>query len=119
MKLLLSLLLMLLVISGCSSTQFTISSPVKDFEEKPQDSWVGEDKFKHFTASFWVTGISANITHHSTSPSDALAVGIGLSLTVGLAKEIRDGFQPGNHFCWKDLVWDLLGVISAHQVVIK
>ncbi len=39
----------------------------------------------------------------------AYTVALLVTLAVGVAKELRDSRQPGNHFCRGDLMADLLG----------
>lgn len=34
-----------------------------------------------------------------------------VTLGVGVAKEVRDSKQSGNHFCWKDLAADAVGAV--------
>lgn len=62
--------------------------------EKCNDTWNGQDKRKHFIVSFVLSIIS---------PIIALIVAIG--------KEIYDLKQINNHFCWKDLFFDAIGII--------
>ena len=58
------------------------------------DLWKGQDKQKHFLACFGI----------------AIVCPI-LSLIVAIVKEIYDLNQVNNHFCWKDLVYDVIGII--------
>lgn len=58
------------------------------------DLWKGLDKKKHF----FVCLILSIIT-----PILAIIVAVG--------KEIYDSKQSKNHFCWKDIVADIIGII--------
>ena len=76
------------------------------------DSFLGVDKRQHFVGSliqtvFW--GKLAEQRFHVQVPK-TLLIGGGITFSMGIAKEIRDARQPWNHFCWKDLVADALGV---------
>ncbi|MBN2102777.1 hypothetical protein JW835_01910 [bacterium] len=78
---------------------------------KQRDTWIALDKFHHFaTSALLVCAGSAGIHSLDQSRSESLACGIGFSFSLGLVKEIRDMKQPDNHFSWKDLVADLLGM---------
>lgn len=58
------------------------------------DLWKGLDKKKHFFVCLILSIIC---------PIIAIIAAIG--------KEIYDSKQKGNHFCWKDIVADLVGII--------
>lgn len=81
-------------------------------QTKP-DSWVGDDKIKHITLSYALTVAGTVILKketHSSHPEISAAAGV---LLLGIGKEIRDAFTPGNHFCFKDLAWDVAGLTLA------
>lgn len=69
------------------------------------DSWFSKDKFKHFGASYaWA------VVHPMA------AVG------AGVTKEYCDSEDKDNHWCWKDIVWDLLGTVLGsitHYIIFK
>lgn len=76
------------------------------------DSWTGRDKSRHFiTSALLVCAGSAGVRSLDRSRSESLNWGVGFSFSMGLAKEVHDKRQPGNHFCWKDLTADLLGIV--------
>lgn len=60
------------------------------------DKWTGKDKLRHFGVCF----IAAVI-------DPALAIGLALG------KEYGDLCAEGNHFCWKDLIADILGIVCG------
>lgn len=66
------------------------------------DLWKGLDKKKHF----FVCLILSIIT-----PIIAIIAAVG--------KEIYDSKQKGNHFCWKDIVADLVGIIIGSLINIS
>lgn len=63
------------------------------------DNWKGRDKILHFSVCFLTA-----IVHPL------------LAICVALGKEVYDVHKKGNHFCWKDLVWDFLGVLLGSGV---
>jgi uncharacterized protein YfiM (DUF2279 family) len=71
---------------------------------KCNDSWKGKDKALHFGVCFVLAAIN---------PIVAILAAIG--------KEIHDSKQQGNHFCWKDIVADGIGIILGsiiHTIII-
>lgn len=68
---------------------------VDDCEEDEEctDEWFGEDKVWHFAIS-----VALTILHPL----------IGIGMAIG--KELHDMNTEGNHWCWKDMVADLLGI---------
>lgn len=64
-----------------------------------KDSWTGKDKVKHFGVCL------------------ALAVICPIVAAVAaVAKEAYDMRQNGNHWCWKDIVADVAGVVLGTVV---
>lgn len=61
---------------------------------KCTDLWKGLDKKKHFFVCL-ILSIICPI----------------LAIIAAIGKEIYDSKQQGNHFCWKDIVADLIGII--------
>lgn len=58
------------------------------------DLWKGLDKKKHFFVCL-ILSILCPI----------------LAIIVAIGKEIYDSKLQGNHFCWKDIVADVIGII--------
>ena len=76
-----------------------------------RDSWFGIDKIKHFFISAFVESVSYSAlqaAHVNRRP--ALAGAIGVSAAIGVARELHDKRTPGNHFSYRDLTWDALGI---------
>lgn len=67
------------------------------------DSYKGKDKVKHFGACLALSVICPL-----------------LGVIAAIAKEAYDMKQQGNHWCWKDIVADAVGVTlgSAVHVII-
>ncbi len=68
------------------------------FRVETADGWFGADKVKHAATSY-VLYTSAHVEGRN---------GWMVSISVGLLKEIYDGFFRRG-FSYKDLAWDLLG----------
>ena len=84
-------------------------------KSKPDDEWFAMDKLKHFSTSFYLTTTlfySQNrIFDLKTDQANRNAA--GLTISLGLLKEIRDLKQKENYFSWRDLVADILGAGAA------
>jgi uncharacterized protein YfiM (DUF2279 family) len=68
------------------------------------DLWKGLDKKKHFFVCL-ILSIICPI----------------LAIIAAIGKEIYDSKQQGNHFCWKDIVADGIGIILGsivHTIII-
>lgn len=68
------------------------------------DLWKGLDKKKHFYVCL-ILSIICPI----------------LAIITAIGKEIYDSKQQGNHFCWKDIVADGIGIILGsiiHTLII-
>lgn len=63
---------------------------------KCNDIWNGNDKVKHFCVCLALSVITPV-----------------LAIIAAVVKEIYDKQQPLNHFCWKDIVADLVGVLCG------
>jgi uncharacterized protein YfiM (DUF2279 family) len=79
----------------------------------PADAWLGEDKFRHFWASYVATsfGFAAAVATDQDRDT-ALLVGIGAGATAGVAKELYD--RGRTFFSVRDLVADALGIAAAY-----
>ncbi|MBX3133793.1 MAG: hypothetical protein KF697_11345 [Pseudolabrys sp.] len=86
--------------------------------ERPrEDPWFGKDKLYHFVGSAAIQagghalGRSAGLSYR-----DAAWTAAGLTLSVGVAKELYDR-ADGRFFSWRDLAADVAGGGSAAVVV--
>jgi putative lipoprotein len=79
-----------------------------------RDSWFGIDKIKHFFISAFIESVSYSAlqaAHVNRRP--ALAGAIGVSAAFGVGRELHDKRTPGNHFSYRDLTWDAVGIGAA------
>lgn len=77
----------------------------------PADRWLARDKAAHASLSCALVGFGYHwATRESGSGRPAARTGSALiTLSLGTAKEARDGCSQGNRFSWKDLAADVLG----------
>ena len=64
-----------------------------------KDTWRGKDKMKHFGACLALAIINPIV-----------------AVVVAVAKEVSDERTEGNHWCWKDIVADVVGVVLGSVV---
>jgi uncharacterized protein YfiM (DUF2279 family) len=79
-----------------------------------QDGWFGADKIKHFFMSAFIESVAysalqaARVNHRA-----ALGGAIGVTMAVGVGREIHDKRTPGNIFSVRDLTWDAVGATAG------
>jgi uncharacterized protein YfiM (DUF2279 family) len=77
------------------------------------------DKARHFAGSFMLTVLSAKVAEHhfDLSHRKSKQVGVVLSFSVGLGKELRDAATAGNRFSWKDMAANVSGIVVGLLVL--
>ena len=94
---------------------FYFQTETKDDHTVWDDPWLARDKLDHFWGSFVIAGMGTIWV--SSTLGDDVAVwygaGFGISLSVGLVKEILDNRQPGNRFSWRDMAANTAGALLA------
>lgn len=89
-------------------------------QQGPPDRFFGEDKLKHFFASFVATSLAASGARAAGLDHDAsVLVGAGTGVGLGLWKEWTDRNQEGRTASVNDLVWDFAGVGAASVIQLK
>jgi putative lipoprotein len=84
-----------------------------------RDSWFGIDKIKHFFISAFIESVSYSALQAArVDRRPAMAGAIGISAAFGVGRELHDKRTPGNHFSYRDLTWDAVG-IGAGAVMLK
>ena len=79
-----------------------------------RDSWLSPDKIKHFFMSAFIESVTfsalqaARVNHRA-----ALNGAIGVTMAVGVGREIHDKRTPGNIFSVRDLTWDAVGATAG------
>ncbi|MBD3376689.1 hypothetical protein GF406_16760 [candidate division KSB1 bacterium] len=84
-----------------------------------KDRWFAKDKADHFVTSAFLTGMgyyAARQEMDSSLPASK-NIGIGFSLSLGIAKEVYDGTSQTGTASWKDLVADILGIGFGYLLI--
>ncbi len=97
------------VVAGSDSLELTME-PAKA-RGAARDSWLGKDKFQHFFASAFLTGVGYFVAREpfERSQETSTYLGGGFAIGIGAGKEIYDLKSPERHASVKDFVADLLG----------
>ena len=91
----------------------------QQFKITLSDSWFSEDKAHHFLTSAFLSGVGYYFLYEERQFSNQKSQqgAMVFSLSLGLIKEIRDGFKPQNAFSVKDFVADVLGAVVGIMLV--
>jgi putative lipoprotein len=85
-----------------------------------RDSWFGIDKIKHFFISAFVESVTYSALQAArVKRRPALTGAIGVTASIGVAREIHDKRKPGNRFSYRDLTWDALGIGAGAVLVTR
>lgn len=86
----------------------------------PADRWFGRDKAKHVTASMLICGTAGWLIHNRCGrrTPDSRLGGAVFSISLGVLKELMDDRSVNNHFSWRDIAADLLGVIFGGLLLV-
>lgn len=100
-----------------TATTFEIMPEMLASLQKTNDPWFSEDKFYHLTASALIPVFSYHVYNHLTDADENKVKLYSLSATafIGIGKEIYDK-KKKNHFSWKDLFWDGVGIVIGYIV---
>ena len=77
--------------------------------DKP-DRYFAPDKAKHFMAGMIATIFIYQSFKNQLTPKENRYLAGGATVSLGVLKEIYDKSKPENHFSWKDLLADALGM---------
>lgn len=82
------------------------------------DPWFGVDKVKHFFMSAFITSVSYSALQLArANHSSAMTGAIGVSMAIGIGREVHDMRVPGNLFSVRDLTWDAIGTAAGAALV--
>ncbi len=97
---------------------FTVDKIVLGTPSARQDPWLAKDKAQHFFGSFFITGLNLQLLQRAgVGQKASRQIAAGLSFSIGLGKEIRDGRQKNNIFSIPDLIADVAGIGLALLLV--
>lgn len=84
-----------------------------------RDNFFGPDKAKHFLVSMILTVFlyKTSEVNLNLNDSESRILAGGFTLTLGISKEIWDKSKPENHFSWKDLATDILGICTGLMII--
>jgi uncharacterized protein YfiM (DUF2279 family) len=94
-----------------TSRRLQVNEEMLSVLKRTNDPWFSEDKFYHLSVSTALSVLSFHIYDHFESGDRARAKIYSVSTTacIGLCKELYDK-KTKNHFSWKDLFWDGIGL---------
>ena len=79
------------------------------------NEWLSNDEAAHFFSSMFLTyysyGISSDVFRKEEIGSRS--IGAGFTLSLGLLKEAYDSNKPKNRWDWRDLTWDVAGIVCG------
>jgi uncharacterized protein YfiM (DUF2279 family) len=79
-----------------------------------RDSWFSPDKIKHFFMSAFIESVTYSALQAArVSHRPALGGAIGVTMAIGVGREIHDKRTPGNIFSVRDLTWDAVGATAG------
>ena len=80
-----------------------------------KDEWLGRDKGLHLAGSFISMGLMTLSTQRffNTHKIQSKNIAVTITFSLSLSKEIYDSAQTDNHFSYKDLTADVLGIALA------
>jgi len=80
--------------------------------QKGRDSWLAVDKYRHLLVSAMVVGLVADVLRVEGRQPRVRAAwfSVGVSLSLGVGKELYDRSHPGHVASWRDLAADLAGI---------
>lgn len=110
--------LLVLALAGSALGQDAVQAPY-NAGALGKDRWLAKDKADHFLLSMFMTGFSFAILHESykKSESSSLYLSGGVTLSLGLGKEMYDARSARGHASLKDMLADALGVALAYFMV--
>jgi uncharacterized protein YfiM (DUF2279 family) len=80
--------------------------------KKPADNWWAQDKGRHLIGSMITTIFIGKVTQQTLNytKEKSQLIGGGITLTLGIVKEISDSRNPQNRFSVKDILADVAGI---------
>ena len=79
-----------------------------------QDAGFGIDKIKHFFMAAFIESVTYSAVQAArVNHRPALGGAIGVTMAVGIGREIHDKRTPGNIFSVRDLTWDAVGATAG------
>ena len=84
----------------------------------PRDRWLGADKAKHFFISAFVQSVSFSALRATgVTRNSSLIAAAGVTVGVGIGRELYDLRRPGGVSSVKDVAWDAAGALAAAELL--
>ncbi len=85
-----------------------------------RDRWIAKDKALHYGGSLLAVLTLKTLADNSLEfdRDAAIYVGTGITLSLGIGKEIRDNEQPNNIFSYKDLAANVAGALTGLLILL-
>lgn len=85
-----------------------------------KDNWFGEDKFFHFSISSLLVGSSYHLLKCRLKRDEKSSTSFSLTTTflIGIGKELYDKRIKKEFFSYKDLIYNLLGILCGYFLFI-
>ncbi|MGD9900343.1 MAG: hypothetical protein AB7T22_14560 [Calditrichaceae bacterium] len=98
-----------------SKSDLMKNDSLNSISKYPADHWFGRDKGLHFAGSLIsAAAVSNYLQRFSGTPKNkSKNIGMALSFSLGLGKELMDSGKQNVRFSFKDLIADLAGIICA------
>ena len=81
------------------------------------DPWFSADKIYHFCGGAVIGGGTTAIAEHNGwSEGDARGLALGITLSLGAAKETYDLTVKKTCWSWKDLIWTTAGALAGNLI---
>jgi len=121
MRFLLVLILFSLFDSNALASDKKLASSPDSLNKKLAitDNWLSEDKAFHLASSAFITAGGFYFLHQEqdVEREKSLLISAGVSLAIGIGKEIYDRGKPKHVASWKDLVADVVGIGVAMLIL--
>lgn len=101
------------------STEYNLAPEILAVLQHNPDPWFSEDKFYHLTACAVIPCLTFHLytTLGNGDVTKAKVYSVSATALVGIGKEICDK-KKKNHFSWKDLFWDSVGLAIGYFLFI-
>lgn len=83
------------------------------------NDFLGHDKLLHFIAGGLICilcGVIFALVFHDEPAWVSSFVGLFIAFVAGMLRELWGMGTPGNHFCWWDFLWTIVGAISVSWI---
>lgn len=100
--------------------QYNINPEMLAVLHSNSDPWFSEDKFYHLTVCAAIPPLTFHLctNYGNIEVTRAKVYSVSATALIGISKEIYDK-KKKNHFSWKDLFWDGVGLTIGYFLFIN